>query len=75
MFADIPEGVKSGGWQECHCVCHSSEGAALHCMPCCSPCSFCCKNITGDLEAHIREEHSGAVPREASMPQTSDVVD
>lgn len=40
--------------EECNCECHSSEHV-MHCVPCCSPCSYCGKNIRYSPEQHEKQ--------------------
>lgn len=53
----------SDDWGYCDCPCHTPhlDMHIDHCIPCCSACPHCGRNITGSLNAHIREEHK-AVP-------------
>lgn len=47
---------------ECDCVCHSDTTKKhcddLSCMPCCTKCKVCQKNITlGKMLTHLLDEH------------------
>lgn len=55
--------IRGNGWSECHCVCHNynddGEFRANHILPCCAWCKMCGRNISGVMEAHVRDMHSG----------------
>lgn len=48
-----------GGWHECMCSCHGENGEvlAVHCIPCCERCPWCGLNISGNMDAHVYDEH------------------
>lgn len=37
-------------FDECNCQCHRSNGMMVHCMPCCSSCGRCHRNIRFGME-------------------------
>jgi hypothetical protein len=39
---------------ECHCICHGNDDVK-HCMPCCSTCGYCGRNIKYGMETHMRD--------------------
>lgn len=41
---------------ECDCMCHAPGSFAVHCMPCCSECERCKKNIRNGWMSQHREE-------------------
>ena len=47
---------------ECRCECHSSNGRMKHCMPCCSTCMNCLRNIKFGFEEEHKNECSRLIP-------------
>jgi len=40
--------------EECNCICHRNPGGVRHCMPCCTICPVCGKNIRiMHIQTHI----------------------
>lgn len=53
----IGKSIGRGGQQDiCRCPCHNSGGHMKHCMPCCTECPYCRRNIIMTAyQAHIEE--------------------
>ncbi|WP_152633294.1 hypothetical protein [Aliarcobacter butzleri] len=43
-------------FDECTCECHNSRETIYHCMPCCTKCKYCHKNILSfNYDEHIEK--------------------
>jgi hypothetical protein len=58
--------LQTAAWSECRCDCHAPDGCvrANHIAQCCTRCTWCERNVAGDIGAHVEDEHPECVGRE-----------